>query len=100
MSIPEKVKIKNGVLKYILKKSVKGIIPDEIINRKKQGFGVPVSEWFARELGKRARKEIGDFCRKTDFLDPNYAAKLIDGGYANQTWYLLNFVLWWKEFIA
>jgi len=100
MSIPERVMIKNGVLKYILKKAVKGIIPDEIITRKKQGFGVPVSEWLLGKLGRTAREEISAFCKKTDFLEPNEAMKLIDSGRANQAWYLLNFALWWKEFIA
>jgi asparagine synthase (glutamine-hydrolysing) len=100
MSIPERVMIKNGVLKYILKKAVKGIIPDEIIARKKQGFGVPVNEWLLGRLGRRAREEISAFCKKTDFLEPNEAMKLIDRGRANQAWYLLNFALWWKEFIA
>ena len=41
MSIPEAIKIKNGVLKYILKKAVRGVIPDEFIDRKKQGFAMP-----------------------------------------------------------
>src|SRR2546426_5995508 len=35
MSIPEAVKTRNGVLKYILKKAVRGVIPDELIDRKK-----------------------------------------------------------------
>jgi asparagine synthase (glutamine-hydrolysing) len=100
MSIPEKVMIKNGVLKYILKKAVKGIIPDEIITRKKQGFGVPLNEWLLGRLGGIARKEISAFCKTTEFLEPNEAMKLIDRGRANQAWYLLNFALWWKEFIA
>src|SRR5206468_379705 len=51
MSIPENMKIKNGTLKYILKKSVRGVIPDELIDRPKQGFGVPVYEWLFEGLG-------------------------------------------------
>src|SRR5207302_10202582 len=46
MSIPGAVKCRNGVLKYILKKAVRGVIPDELIDRQKQGFGVPVFEWY------------------------------------------------------
>jgi asparagine synthase (glutamine-hydrolysing) len=100
MSIPEKIKAKNGTLKYILKRAVRGLIPDEIIDRKKQGFGVPVYEWLHDELGRRAREELRDFCRKTDYIDQEKALQLIDKGRANQTWYLLNLALWWKEFIA
>lgn len=99
MSIPEKVKTRNGTLKYILKKSVRGLIPDELIDRKKQGFGVPVYEWFFDKLGAQTRKELNDFCDKTDFLDRAEVMKLIDEGQGPQVWYLLNFALWWKEYI-
>lgn len=44
--IPSRYKIKNGVTKYIFKKAFEGFLPDEILNREKQGFGVPISRWF------------------------------------------------------
>src|SRR4029079_8767467 len=71
MSIPESVKTRNGTLKHILKKAVRGVIPDELIDRKKQGFGVPVYEWFFDRLGDEARRELDSFCETTDFLDRN-----------------------------
>ena len=100
MSIPESVKIKNGTLKYILKKSVRGLIPDELIDRKKQGFGVPVYEWFFDRLGKMAREELNDFCHQSDFLDHKEVARLIENGQGSQVWYLLNFAMWWKEYMS
>jgi asparagine synthase (glutamine-hydrolysing) len=100
MSIPESVKTKNGTLKYILKKSVRGLIPDELVDRKKQGFGVPVYEWFFDKLGERTRIELTDFCNKTDFLSTAEVMRLIDQGNGPKLWYLLNFALWWKEYIA
>ena len=51
LKIPSNLKYRKGQKKYILKKAVKGILPDNIINRKKQGFSVPVKEWFKGELG-------------------------------------------------
>jgi asparagine synthase (glutamine-hydrolysing) len=101
MSIPEAVKTRGGVLKYILKKAVRGVIPDELIDRKKQGFGVPVSEWFMAKLGPYVRQELTDFCRRTDFLDAKKVLELVEHKEnATQAWYLLNFVLWWKEYIG
>ncbi|MFQ5901084.1 MAG: asparagine synthetase B family protein, partial [Thermodesulfobacteriota bacterium] len=100
MSIPESVKTKNGILKYILKKSVRGLIPGELIDRKKQGFGVPVYEWFFDKLGRQTRKELNDFCDQTDFLNRSEVMHLIDQGRGSQVWYLLNFALWWKEYVA
>jgi asparagine synthase (glutamine-hydrolysing) len=100
MSIPASVKIKNGTLKYILKRAVRGLIPDELIDRKKQGFGVPVYEWFFGQLGKMAQQELNTFCNHTDFLDRVEVRRLTGGGNGPQVWYLLNFALWWKEYIA
>lgn len=99
MSVPAAMKTRNGTLKYILKKSVRGLIPDELIDREKQGFGVPVHEWFFDRLGDRVRRELDNFCRRTDFLDAAAVADLLDRGRGSQAWFLFNFALWWKEFI-
>jgi asparagine synthase (glutamine-hydrolysing) len=100
MSIPPAMKTTNGTLKYILKKAVRGVIPDELIDRKKQGFGVPIYEWFFDKLGMRARQELTDFCNQTDFLDESQVLQLFDQGLGSQVWYLLNFSMWWKKFVA
>ena len=100
MSIPERVKTKHGTLKHILKKSVRGVIPDELIDRPKQGFGVPVYEWFFDRLGEYAESELEMFCKKTDFLNPNEVSRLVRERRGPEVWYLLNFALWWKEYIA
>jgi asparagine synthase (glutamine-hydrolysing) len=100
MSIPETIKTKNGTLKYILKKAVRGIIPDKIIDRKKQGFGVPIYEWFVDILGEEIRRDLEDFCSQTDFFDRKEVLRLIDEKKAAQVWYLFNFSLWWKEYIC
>jgi asparagine synthase (glutamine-hydrolysing) len=99
LSIPAKLKTKKGQLKYILKKAVRGLIPDNLIDRKKQGFGVPVYEWFFDKLGDKTRQELKQFCLETDFLDYSEVERLINQGQGPQVWYLLNFALWWKEFI-
>ena len=52
-SIPQELKLKNNTTKYILKKAVEGIIPEEIIYRKKKGFGAPVSQWLRENEGVR-----------------------------------------------
>jgi asparagine synthase (glutamine-hydrolysing) len=99
MSIPEKVITGGNESKHILKKAVRGLIPDEIIDRRKQGFGVPIQEWFLGKSGEFARRELSDFCDKTDFLDRSEVMKLIQSGRGRDVWFLLNFALWWNEFI-
>ncbi len=100
MSIPQAVKTKNGNLKSVLKKAVRGLIPDELIDRKKQGFGVPVYEWFFGRLGEQTKQELDSFCEQTDFFDRKEVDRLIESGQGSQVWYLLNFALWWKEYVA
>ncbi len=100
MSIPESVKTRNGELKHILKKAVRGLIPDELIDRKKQGFGVPVYEWFLDRLGEFARTELIAFCQETDFLCRDAVVQLLEQRDGPRAWYLLNLALWWKQYIS
>jgi asparagine synthase (glutamine-hydrolysing) len=99
MSIPAAVKTRGGTLKSILKKAVRGVIPDELIDRKKQGFGVPIYDWIFQRLGDRVREELTQFCKDTDLLDVREVMRLLDAGDATRVWCLFNFALWWKHFI-
>jgi asparagine synthase (glutamine-hydrolysing) len=99
MSIPESTITGPHESKHILKKAVRGLIPDDIIDRKKQGFGVPIYEWFFERFGEFAKRELMEFCKKTDFLDHLTVMKIMQEGRGWQAWFLLNFALWWKEFI-
>jgi asparagine synthase (glutamine-hydrolysing) len=99
MSVPERVITRGNESKHILKKAVRGVIPDDIIDRRKQGFGVPIQEWFLGKSGEFARRELSDFCDKTDFLDRRAVMNLMQSGRGRDAWFLLNFALWWQEFI-
>jgi asparagine synthase (glutamine-hydrolysing) len=48
LQIPMSLKYKNGQTKYILKKACEGILPPDIIYRKKVGFSTPASHWFRK----------------------------------------------------
>lgn len=99
MSIPQAIKTRHGISKYILKKAVRGVIPDELIDRPKQGFGVPVFEWLADRLGPRMHAELKSFCEETDFLHWPEVFHYISTGQGPHIWYLFNLALWWKTFI-
>jgi len=100
MSIPTAVKVGDGQLKRVLKRAVRGVIPDELIDRPKQGFGVPVAEWLTDRLGERARDDIDALCRDTDLLDAGAARAVADRGTGPEAWYLQNLALWWREYVA
>ena len=93
LSIPAKAKLGSGGTKYLLKKAVRGLLPDEIIDRKKQGFNVPLTEWFDGVLGTTTRSELQDFCADTSFLDIKEVTKLLDSPARASAWPLLNFAL-------
>jgi asparagine synthase (glutamine-hydrolysing) len=100
MGIPEVVKTRNGTLKYILKRAVRGLIPDEIIDRPKQGFGVPVHEWLLDKLGTRVDDAVENFLAHTDYLDPDATRALIRSRAGGPLpWYILNLAMWWDRWI-
>jgi asparagine synthase (glutamine-hydrolysing) len=96
MSIPGAVKTRSGVLKYILKKAVRGVIPDEVIDRRKQGFGVPVFEWSHAQFGEYMKRELKEFCGNTDLFQFEGVVPYLE----KRGWALLNVALWWKQYIG
>jgi len=47
---PAETKLGQGQLKQLLKQALRGVLPDEILDRSKRGFGAPMGEWFKRDL--------------------------------------------------
>lgn len=71
--LPDDFKIRGRERKYILKKLMEKHLPREIIYRKKQGFPVPIAQWFRGELHDRVRETL---------LDPGaFVAELTAKGY-------------------
>ena len=56
--IPQSWKIKNGEPKYLLKKALKGILPNDILYRPKMGFGAPMAEWLKGDFGNQAEATV------------------------------------------
>ncbi|PKK89208.1 MAG: asparagine synthase (glutamine-hydrolyzing) [Candidatus Wallbacteria bacterium HGW-Wallbacteria-1] len=100
LSIPQDMRFREGCHKAVLKKSLRGVIPDSIIDRKKQGFGAPVHEWFMEKLGPYARKKIFTFCHETGLINPSHVDELFRIKNNTRLWFLLNLSLWWEHFIT
>ena len=100
MSVPEAAKTRGGTLKSVLKKAVRGVIPEELIDRPKQGFGVPVYDWVKGRLGLHIRSELDHFCTRTDLIDRDAAMAVVERGDGARAWYLYNLALWHREYIA
>ena len=100
MSIPSSRKASGGRLKHLLKIAVRGLVPDALIDRRKQGFGVPVDELFEGRLATLAQVQLDRFCDETDLLDRGEVNRLIQSGQGSKIWYLLNLAMWWREYIT
>lgn len=100
LSIPEAAKTRGGVVKTLLKQAVRGVIPDAIIDRPKQGFGVPVHEWMQGRLGTFMQARLSEFCDQTDILNRAAVLQLVQEQRDPRGWYLFNLALWWKHYLA
>jgi asparagine synthase (glutamine-hydrolysing) len=99
MGIPQAVKVAKGSLKSLLKRAVGCILPPEIVHRPKQGFRVPVTEWFLTELGPVVKDVLTTFSREQPYFNPDYVERLLTARNGARTWYLLNFALWHRHWI-
>jgi asparagine synthase (glutamine-hydrolysing) len=107
IALPPEMKVRDGQGKYLLKKAVSGLLPAEIVNRPKQGFSAPVSEWFREELGERAQREIRSSSLAErgllnyDAIDDLWRAHRAGrGDWAFQLWNIYNVSAWHDYWIA
>lgn len=76
-SLPQEIKINNGITKYPLRKIISNYIPDDIMNRPKSGFGVPIDSWLRDELKGWGEELLStNSLSKLGFLDISKIQKL------------------------
>ena len=103
MNIPDRLKLKNGVPKYILKKALRGILPDEIIDRKKIGFAGSGKNMLTPEIARHAQDLL--LSARHEYFDKSYVRGLFEEfrlrgiNYTPQLWTLYNFELWHRWWI-
>lgn len=106
MNIPMSLKVKGKEPKYILKKAVEGLIPHNIIYRKKMGFGAPMSQWLKGEFGKYVSSSImNSNLLKRGYFNHEYIKKLsVDHQEERRDnslyiWTLFNLTQWYDYWI-
>jgi asparagine synthase (glutamine-hydrolysing) len=73
------LKIRGGEGKFLLKKAMEPMLPNDILYRPKMGFAVPLSRWFRGPLAQRVRDTVlGPRLAETGWFDRKYMAQLID----------------------
>ena len=104
--LPERLKLRGFTTKRILRKAVRGLLPDSILTRRKMGFPVPFAQWMRDGWNDVARDVLLDRrSRERGLIDTAAVAALLrdhqdgrrNGGDA--IWALLNLELWYRTFI-
>jgi asparagine synthase (glutamine-hydrolysing) len=101
--MPAKMKFKGGEMKYLLKRTIKDIMPPKIMNRKdKMGFPVPLHIWSKN----KAKPSILDTLlsqksKDRNILDTQYIEKLVNSEqpFSRGLWGLLSLEIWYNQFI-
>jgi asparagine synthase (glutamine-hydrolysing) len=102
-TMPAGMKFKGGEMKYLLKKTIKSIMPAEIMDRKdKMGFPVPLHIWSKN----KAKNFIMDTllskkAKERNMINTQYVEKLIntEQPFSRGLWGLLSLELWYNQFI-
>ncbi len=106
LRVPPELKIKGTTQKYLLRKAVKGLVPEDVIRRRKAGFGLPVRSWLRNEL----RDMIGDLLsekrvRERGLLNPKEVTRILranesgERDYTLPIWALLTLEIWLQTFV-
>jgi len=105
-SVPASLKLRGSVSKHILKSAVRGLIPDEIVTRQKQGFGVPIRGWFNNELRELLYDTLTDSrTRQRGYFNQKAVEEILDEhrrrrrDNSTHLWGLLTLELWHRAFI-
>jgi asparagine synthase (glutamine-hydrolysing) len=106
-SMPANLKIRNGERKWVLKQAMKGILPDAILTRKKEGFSIPIKNWLRRELQPLMRTLLApDRIRARGLFDHAEVTRLMDDhvagreNHAHTLFPLMVFERWAAEHLA
>ena len=103
--LPERLKLRRGfTTKYVLRRAMKDVLPEQILARRKMGFPVPIGKWFRGEfssvineyvLSERAASR-GIFNK--EFVSNIVARHQAGENHSERLWALVNFEIWLRGF--
>jgi asparagine synthase (glutamine-hydrolysing) len=103
-SLPDSLRMRLGTGKVLLRRAMRGILPESILRRGKMGFGVPLGAWFRGELQSRVRERLLDPSSPLfEWVRPAPVAKLVDrhgqgaADLSPQIWTLLTLESWLRQ---
>lgn len=104
MQIPFHYKLKGLTTKYLLRRLMKGRLPEAILNGAKKGFAPPMATWLATDLLPWARRKLSpENLKDNPYLNPTFPMQLLEThlkrktNLARRLWTLLMFVEWYDR---
>jgi asparagine synthase (glutamine-hydrolysing) len=104
-SLPDKYRLRGNTSKWLLREGMKQLLPDEIINRPKVGFRVPVSDWFRGEMKDYLHDHLlGRDSKTIDLYKREVLERYINEhskgrqNHEKLLWTLLNLEVWQREY--
>jgi len=105
-TLPASFKVRGLKTKFLLKSTLDGILPAQILNKKKHAFLVPTAEWFQNGMREFVREMLfSETTMNRGYFNPEYVKWLVDEHFAGrrdfnqEIWSLLCFELWHRLFI-
>jgi len=102
--MPDTMKLRGGTTKFVLRESMKNVLPNQILSRSKMGFPVPIGRWF-RGPFKAVIDEyvLSDRALARDIFEPDFVKRLVSlhqsgEDHSERLWALLNFEIWLRQF--
>src|SRR5205085_11276900 len=102
--LPERMKLRGIQTKHILRQAMKGVLPEEILTRRKMGFPVPVGRWLRGEYRHIVDEYVlSERAAARGVFDPQYVRELAarhnaGENHAERLWALMNFEIWQRRF--
>ena len=105
-SLPERLKLRGGTTKYILRESMKGVLPEQILSRSKMGFPVPIGSWFRGAYRSIIDEYVlSERAIERGIFNTHVVREIVrrhqDGGenHDERLWSLVNFEIWQRQFL-
>jgi asparagine synthase (glutamine-hydrolysing) len=102
-SLPERLKLRGGTTKYVLRESMKRVLPEAILSRSKMGFPVPIGTWF-RGAHRWVMDEyvLSERALSRGLFNPDLVRSVVKRHQSGENhderlWALLNFEIWQRQ---
>jgi len=84
-AMPASIKVRDGRLKHVMKESLAQLLPRDILDRKKRGFGTPMGAWLKRELAPMLKRLLApEVVRSRGLFNPPVIDQLVADHQANR----------------